>query len=162
MLSESINIAMRKAGKNQDQIDAILSGDLLNQLMSSSFSAKDFSVPFLGIYGACSTMAESILLGCVLVDGGYANTVVAAASESLQHCRTPISHASRARKPAPAFSPVDGYGFGKPGNWAIAKSPFLLHIRYRRKNCRYGYDRCESNGGGHGSRSFGYHLQASY
>jgi stage V sporulation protein AD len=99
MLSESINIAMRKAGKNQDQIDAILSGDLLNQLMSSSFSAKDFSVPFLGIYGACSTMAESILLGCVLVDGGYANTVVAAASSHYstaeRQFRMPLEHGNQ-------------------------------------------------------------------
>jgi stage V sporulation protein AD len=99
MLSESIHIAMRKAGKNEDQIDAILSGDLLNQLMSSTFSAKDFSIPFLGIYGACSTMTESILLGCVLVDGGYADTIVAAASSHYstaeRQFRMPLEHGNQ-------------------------------------------------------------------
>ncbi len=99
MLSEAMNIAMKKAGKNAKQIDVILSGDLLNQLMSSTFSAKDFHVPFLGIYGACSTMTEAILLGSVLVDGNYADTVVAAASSHYstaeRQFRLPLEHGNQ-------------------------------------------------------------------
>jgi len=99
MLTESINIAMKKAGKKAEQIDVILSGDLLNQLMSSTFSIKDFSVPFLGIYGACSTMTEAIILGSVLVDGNYADTVVAAASSHYstaeRQFRLPLEHGNQ-------------------------------------------------------------------
>jgi len=99
MLSQAMKTAMKKAGKNEDQIDAILSGDLLNQLMSSTFSAKDFSIPFLGMYGACSTMTESILMGCVLVDGGYADTIVAAASSHYstaeRQFRLPLEHGNQ-------------------------------------------------------------------
>ncbi len=99
MMSEAINIAMKKAGKTEDKIDVILSGDLLNQLMSSTFSAKDFSVPFLGVYGACSTMTEAMTLGSVLVDGGYANAVVAAASSHYstaeRQFRMPLEHGNQ-------------------------------------------------------------------
>ncbi len=99
MMSEAINIALKKAGRNKDQIDVILSGDLLNQLMSSTFSAKDFSIPFLGIYGACSTMAEAMVLGSVLVDGGFADNVVAAASSHYstaeRQFRLPLEHGNQ-------------------------------------------------------------------
>ncbi|GAB1476602.1 stage V sporulation protein AD [Bacillota bacterium] len=99
MMSEAINIALKKAGKNKNQIDVMLSGDLLNQLMSSTFSAKDFSVPFLGIYGACSTMTEAMVLGSVLVDGGYADNVVAAASSHYstaeRQFRLPLEHGNQ-------------------------------------------------------------------
>lgn len=99
MLSEAINVALRKAGKNKEQIDVILAGDLLNQLMSSTFSAKDFSVPFLGVYGACSTMTEALVLGCVLVDGSYADTIIAAASSHYstaeRQFRMPLEHGNQ-------------------------------------------------------------------
>ena len=99
MLKESILIAMKKAGKTEEQIDAILSGDLLNQLMSASFCARDFQIPFLGMYGACSTMAESIIMSCVLVDGGYAENVVAAASSHYctaeRQFRMPLEHGNQ-------------------------------------------------------------------
>jgi len=99
MLSESMRIAMKKAGKTADQVDAILSGDLLNQLMSSTYSVKEFSVPFLGMYGACSTMTEAIILGSVLVDGSYFDTVIAAASSHYstaeRQFRMPLEHGNQ-------------------------------------------------------------------
>ncbi|NLP30915.1 MAG: stage V sporulation protein AD [Clostridiales bacterium] len=103
MLSESILLSMKKAGKTEKEIDAIISGDLLNQLMSASFTARDFDVPFIGIYGACSTMTESMILGSVLVDGGYAENVVSAASShfctSERQFRNPLEHGNQ-RPPA--------------------------------------------------------------
>ena len=56
----------------------MISGDLLNQIISAGFAARDYNFPFLGVYSACSTMSESMLLGAALVDGGYANNVVCA------------------------------------------------------------------------------------
>ena len=69
---------MEKAGITQHDVDVILAGDLLNQIISASFTARETGLPFLGIYSACSTMSEGLLLGGMLADGGYAENVIAA------------------------------------------------------------------------------------
>ncbi len=78
MLSAVIDGAIKNAGLKRDEVDMIVSGDLLNQIISASFAARDFSLPFLGVYGACSTMAESLAVAAAFVDGGYRRRVVAA------------------------------------------------------------------------------------
>ena len=78
MLSHVIHGAIENAGLQRREVDMIISGDLLNQIISASFAARDFSIPFLGVYGACSTMAESLALGATFIDGGYCDRVVAA------------------------------------------------------------------------------------
>ena len=80
MLQEALEGAIIKAQLKPNQIDFLLAGDLLNQLISSNFTAKSMGIPFFGLYGACSTMAESLVLGSMLIDGGYANYVLAGAS----------------------------------------------------------------------------------
>lgn len=69
-----------KAGLHLYDFDLVLSGDLLNQCIGSSFSLRNMNIPHLGLYGACSTMAESLLLASTLVDGGYADRAVAMTS----------------------------------------------------------------------------------
>ena len=76
--------ALSKGGFSEKDIDVLFAGDLLNQCVSSSYGAKDTSVPFLGLFGACSTMAESLALASVFVDGGMA--VNAAAVTSSHFC----------------------------------------------------------------------------
>lgn len=71
MLEWAINMAVQKDNSKISDIDYILAGDLLNQLMSAHFAIRATNRPFLGLYGACSTMAESLLLGSVLIDGGF-------------------------------------------------------------------------------------------
>ena len=78
MLSHVIDGAITNAGLQRNEVDLIVSGDLLNQIVSSSFAARDFSIPFLGVYGACSTMAESLAVGAAFIDGGFCRRVVAA------------------------------------------------------------------------------------
>lgn len=78
MLSTAISLAVEKGGHTEKDIDLLLSGDLLNQIISASFAARDYGFPFLGVYSACSTMSESILLGAVLVNAGHVNRAVAA------------------------------------------------------------------------------------
>ncbi len=80
MLRETIKAAIKKADKNISEIEYMLSGDLLNQLMSASFAARELAIPFFGLYGACSTMTESLSIGSMLIDGGYADNLVAATS----------------------------------------------------------------------------------
>ncbi len=78
MLSYAIDTAISNASLNREQIDVLFSGDLLNQIISASFAARDFAIPFLGVYSACSTMSESILLAASMVNAGYVNNAVAA------------------------------------------------------------------------------------
>lgn len=78
MLSNAVSLAVEKGRLTDGDVDALLSGDLLNQIISASFAARDFQFPYLGLYSACSTMSEGMLLAAALVDGGYARNCVAA------------------------------------------------------------------------------------
>ena len=72
--------ALDQAGLKPGDLDCVLAGDLLNQCISSSFAARGTAIPFLGLYGACSTMAESLLLAAAFVDAGFARTAAALTS----------------------------------------------------------------------------------
>lgn len=78
MLVRVVEKAVKKSGVKEDDIGAFIGGDLLNQIITSSFAAREFVFPFLGVYNACATMAESMIVGAVLTDGGYADNVVCA------------------------------------------------------------------------------------
>lgn len=69
-----------KAGISQSEIGLVFSGDLLNQCIGSSFSLRNSGIPHLGLYGACSTMAESLLMASMAVGGGFSDKVVAMTS----------------------------------------------------------------------------------
>ena len=70
----------KKAGIPKKQFDLVFSGDLLNQCIGSSYTLRNQNIPHLGLYGACSTMAESLLLASMVIGGGYADRVVAMTS----------------------------------------------------------------------------------
>ncbi len=78
MLTYAIEHAIKNSGLKISDIGLLISGDLLNQIISSSFSARQFDIPFLGVYNACSTMSEAFAIGATFVDGGYYENVVAA------------------------------------------------------------------------------------
>ena len=80
MLKESCQGAVKKAGLTPSDIDIMMAGDLLNQIISANFTARDLGIPFIGLYGACSTMFEGLALGSMLIDGGFADYVLTAAS----------------------------------------------------------------------------------
>lgn len=70
----------KKAGMQPGDFPLVYSGDLLNQCIGSSFSLNKTGIPHLGLYGACSTMAQSLMMAAMTVDGGYSNQVVAMTS----------------------------------------------------------------------------------
>ena len=70
MMEEACHLALAKAGLSPDDIDYFIAGDLLNQVISASFCARWLAVPFLGIYGACSTLTEGLSIGAMLLQGG--------------------------------------------------------------------------------------------
>lgn len=76
----TLRTLLRKARLEPKDIGLVLSGDLLNQCIGSSFSLRNTGIAHLGLYGACSTMAESLLIGSMVVDGGFADRVIAQTS----------------------------------------------------------------------------------
>ena len=76
----TLELLKSKAGISADEIDVIFSGDLLNQCIGSAFTLNNSGLPHLGIYGACSTMAEGLLLATLALESGYASKVVAMTS----------------------------------------------------------------------------------
>ena len=71
---------MEKAGIQSSQLDVVFSGDLLNQCIGSSFTLRNTGIPHLGLYGACSTMSESLLLASMAVGGGFVDRAAAMTS----------------------------------------------------------------------------------
>lgn len=80
MLKKCFDLVITKAGITAEALDYIFSGDLLNQCVGSEYAVKDSGVPLFGLYGACSTMAESLALGAMIVDGSFADKVCAMTS----------------------------------------------------------------------------------
>lgn len=80
MVRQAVEQTLGKAGLSADKVQAMLGGDLNNQIIASSFAARTLGIPFLGLYGACSTFVQSTLLGSALVSGGYLDNAVCVAS----------------------------------------------------------------------------------
>lgn len=78
--TETVNMALEKANLKTTDINYIFAGDLLNQCMSSAFGLRELSIPFLGQFGACSTMAQTLFLAAVTVEAGIAENSVAVTS----------------------------------------------------------------------------------
>ncbi|WP_297429215.1 stage V sporulation protein AD [Clostridium sp.] len=122
MMFTAISQALKKAKLKETDIDYLFSGDLLNQIISSSFAAREFSIPFFGLYGACSTMSESLSLASIIMDGGFANYVVATTSSHFSSAerqfRFPLEYGSQ--RPQTAQWTVTGSGavvLGHEGNF---------------------------------------------
>ncbi|MEG0755804.1 MAG: stage V sporulation protein AD [Oscillospiraceae bacterium] len=96
MQKKALEIALTKAGKTVHDLDFLLAGDLLNQCIGSSFAARGQDVPFLGLYGACSTMGESLAMAAMLVAGGCGELIAAMTSSHFctaeRQYRTPLEY----------------------------------------------------------------------
>lgn len=128
MMKKAFNMACDKAKVTPSQLQYIFAGDLLNQCISSGFCMRDAGVPFFGLYGACSTMGESLALGAMVIDGGFAD--FAAASTSSHFCsaerqfRMPLEYGGQ-RTPTAQWT-VTGSGtsiLSREGN-----GPYITHI----------------------------------
>ncbi|KQL42312.1 stage V sporulation protein AD [Bacillus sp. FJAT-25509] len=80
LMRNAVSVALKKANKNVEDIDVFLAGDLLNQNVTANFMARELQLPFLCMFGACSTSMETAALGAQLIDSGYAKMALAATS----------------------------------------------------------------------------------
>ena len=80
MQRQAINIALSKAKNDAKNIDALFSGDLINQCICSAQGTLSYDIPFFGLYGACSTIAEGLILSSLLISSGIYESTIAAAS----------------------------------------------------------------------------------
>ena len=106
------NKAMEKSSLKSEDIDYIVAGDLLGQLMATSFGIKQLEIPLFGVYGACSTMGESLALSAMLIDGNYADRVVCLTSSHFataeKQFRFPLGYGNQ--RPLSATTTVTGSG----------------------------------------------------
>lgn len=80
IIKECVNMAIEKSGIASQDIDLCFAGDLLNQCISSCFGLRSLNIPFIGVFGACSTFIEAISLGSIFISGNAAQNVVSATS----------------------------------------------------------------------------------
>ena len=80
MVRRCVQRAMSDARLTDDAIQAMLGGDLNNQIIASSFAARALGMPFIGLYGACSTFVQALVLSSALISGGFLDNAVCAAS----------------------------------------------------------------------------------
>lgn len=78
MLENAIRRCTQKAECAKSDVQMLLAGDLLNQIVSAGFAARNLDIPFYGLYGACSTMSESISIGSMIADAGFADRLICA------------------------------------------------------------------------------------
>ena len=99
MQKKVLQRALDQAGLKPNDLDYIFAGDLLNQCIGSSFGLRDFGIPFYGLYGACSTMGESLSLAALIIDGGYAGKAAAITSSHFctaeRQYRMPVPYGSQ-------------------------------------------------------------------
>ncbi len=80
IIKENVNALVTKSGISTNNIDCIFAGDLLNQCISSSFGLRDSNIPFIGMFGACSTFVESMCMGAIAIESFAQNVICATSS----------------------------------------------------------------------------------
>ncbi|MBS5737084.1 MAG: stage V sporulation protein AD [Clostridiales bacterium] len=112
MQKEAMDHVIKKSGFTEKDIDFIFAGDLLNQCVSSNYCVRDRSMQFFGLYGACSTMVEAIILSSMVIDGGFARRTIAITSSHFcsaeRQFRFPLEYGSQ-RPPSSQWT-VTGAG----------------------------------------------------
>ena len=128
LMRETFAKVLKKANKTAENIDYIFAGDLLNQCVAANFGLRESGVPFFGVFGACSTMAESMSLGSLLVDGGFADNVVCITSSHFcsaeKQFRFPLELGTQ--RPPTAQWTVTGSGGAVISN--NGNGPYITHI----------------------------------
>lgn len=126
----AIEECLKRANLTDKDIDYLLAGDLLNQLTASNFAVRDINIPFIGLYGACSTMALSLSVASMLVDGEFADKAIAATSSHFSSAerqfRTPLEYGSQ--KAPTSQRTVTGAGAMILSKSNSKEYPYVTHV----------------------------------
>lgn len=130
MQTQSLSLAAEKAKSVLSEIDYLFAGDLLNQCISSGFAHRESNIPYLGIYGACSTFGEGLGLASVMIDGGFANKCAVVTSSHFctaeRQYRMPLEYGGQ-RTPTAQWT-VTGSGAAIVSN--SDKPPFINYVTF--------------------------------
>lgn len=112
LMKEAAQKVIQKANLKPEDIRYVIGGDLLGQLIATSFGIAELNIPMFGIYGACSTMGEAMSIGALLVDGGFADKVLSITSSHFagaeKQFRFPLDYGNQ--RPYSASWTVTGSG----------------------------------------------------
>lgn len=129
----AVFLSLGKAGLNPWDISCIFAGDLLGQSIATSFGISSYEIPLLGLYGACSTCGEALLLGTVMIAGGFADKVLCVTSSHFasaeKEFRFPLEYGSQ--RPLSAHWTVTGSGAFVLSRESTIKRPILATM----ENC---------------------------
>ena len=128
MQRHALSRALEKGGLKVSDLDLIFAGDLLNQCVGSSFALRESRIPFYGLYGACSTMGESLSLAALMLDGGYASCAAALTSSHFctaeRQYRMPVPYGSQ-RTPTAQWTAT---GSGCCLLACEGEGPYITHV----------------------------------
>lgn len=128
MLKKCFDLLLTKANLEESQLEYIFAGDLLNQCVASEFALRNSGIPYFGLFGACSTMAESLSLAAMTVDGGFADTICAMTSSHFcsaeRQFRLPLPYGGQRTPTAQWTATAAGSVLVTSGG----DGPFVTHI----------------------------------
>ncbi len=128
LVKAAVSTALAKAGLAPAGINCMFCGDLLNQCVGTTFGLRELGVPMFGVYGACSTMAESLALAALTIDGGFADNALAVTSSHFcsaeRQFRTPLEYGGQ--RPPSAQWTVTGSGAAVLS--AQGPGPYVTHV----------------------------------
>lgn len=131
LMSDCINNLFNKSNTDASRIDYIFAGDLLNQCMASGFCIRDLDIPFIGMYGACSTFVESLIMASVFIDSGLANKTIAATSShfcsSERQFRMPLEHGNQKSPTAQVTTTASGSALVVPKDYNGNFGPYITY-----------------------------------
>jgi stage V sporulation protein AD len=130
MQKDTVSRALNKAGVTPDTVDLIFAGDLLNQCIGSSYGLREFGIPFVGLFGACSTMAESLSMAALFLDNSAANVTMALTSSHFcsaeRQFRTPLEYGGQ-RTPSSQWTVTGCGAIVLSGN---GQGPFVKEVTF--------------------------------
>lgn len=128
MYLEVAQLILERAQKKPNEINYLFGGDLLDQIITANFAARDLGIPFYGLYGACSSMTQSMSLGAMMIDGGYADNVLCVTSSHFCTAERQFRYPLEMGVQRPATSQWTVTGSGGVLLSSVGNGPHITHV----------------------------------